>query len=532
MNPIRKIIVIAAFSVASLSGHVAAGLVGHYEFDDAGDLAKATVGIGGALLGTPTAAAGQFGGGVNVQGSLTGINLGTQYDATFNTGDFTVSFWINSAAAGTDAPILSWASWDNYDGGHPVGRQGATIHTQGSGSLNIAAAIGDGTSRTDVGQASDTVSIGDQVWTLVALSVDSTNDVATLYSVLAGATSSETAALTGLSSAMGSRPASTFVIGEHGPAGGDGDPYNGTVSNAGISLIDDVRVFDTALSQSEVEALVSVPDPPELKVTVNRDTGALTLSNPAESDVTILGYQITSPDGALNPGNWLSIADNYDADASPPDGGTVDPDDTWTELTDPSARGDLSEFHFGVGDGATLAGSQSVDLGPGGGGGDGPWIKYIEEELVFHYTLSDDSVVLGIVEFTGTNEPYEFADLDFDGDIDIDDWEKYIDGFATPLGGLSIAEAYAVSDLDGNGQRNMGDFLAFRDTYDAANGQGALAAIMAVPEPSAGMLLMFAVVGTLCFRRRRCKIETGSVGRVMRGCLSSRSCDEGVDVAR
>lgn len=250
---------LTASLVSAMTLSASASLVGQYEFDDTGDLGKATVGTDGVALsgGIGTAAAGQagFGGAIDVSGSLTGVDLGTQYDSVFNTGVFTVTFWIKSAAAGTDAPILSWASWDNADGGN---RQGVTIATQGSGNLNLQGVIGDGTNRVDAGDPSG-VAIGDDAWTLVALSVDQPNDTATIYALGAGS-GSATVDLSAFGATLGSRAASTFVIGEHGPAGAPtNDPYNGTVSNAGISLIDDVRIYDNALTQGEIQALVPEP---------------------------------------------------------------------------------------------------------------------------------------------------------------------------------------------------------------------------------------------------------------------------------
>ena len=52
---------------------------------------------------------------------------------------------------------------------------------------------------------------------------------------------------------------------------------------------------------------------PVLLLTVNRDTGGMTLNNQTGASVPIKSYSITSAFEALEPANWRSIADNYDA---------------------------------------------------------------------------------------------------------------------------------------------------------------------------------------------------------------------------
>ena len=80
---------------------------------------------------------------------------------------------------------------------------------------------------------------------------------------------------------------------------------------------------------------------PKLQITVNRDTGGITLANQTGSPTNIKSYSITSAFEALEPANWLSIADNYDAGSPGPN--QVDAAHNWTELTDPTANTDLSE---------------------------------------------------------------------------------------------------------------------------------------------------------------------------------------------
>jgi len=92
---------------------------------------------------------------------------------------------------------------------------------------------------------------------------------------------------------------------------------------------------------------------PALAVTVNRGTGALTLGNQTGASVNIKSYSITSAFEGLEPANWRSIADNYDAGNPGPN--QVDAAHNWSKLTDPAANGDLSEADLQAALGASLA---------------------------------------------------------------------------------------------------------------------------------------------------------------------------------
>jgi hypothetical protein len=73
-----------------------------------------------------------------------------------------------------------------------------------------------------------------------------------------------------------------------------------------------------------------------LAVTVDRDTGAITLANHTGAPVNISGYSISSAFEGLTPVNWRSIADNYDAGNAGPN--QIDAAHQWTKLTDPATR--------------------------------------------------------------------------------------------------------------------------------------------------------------------------------------------------
>ena len=93
------------------------------------------------------------------------------------------------------------------------------------------------------------------------------------------------------------------------------------------------------------------------------------------------------------------------------------------------------------------------------------------------------------------------ADLNNDLAINSADWVLQRNNMHTDLSAFTLAEKYAHGDLTGDGFNNYDDFLAFANSYDAANGAGAFQALVGVPEPAAGALA--AAAGVLVLRRRR-----------------------------
>jgi hypothetical protein len=217
---------------------------------------------------------------------------------------------------------------------------------------------------------------------------------------------------------------------------------------------------------------------PALGISVNRDTGAITLSNQTGGAVNFKSYVITSAAEALDPANWVSIADNYDAGSPGPN--QVDATHNWSELTDPTANGDLSEANLQSAGGASLAHTRSINLGNAGA-----WIQNPTEDLVFQY-ISGSQIVQGLVSFTGHGgAPFARGDLNVDNVINTADWMVFRANQQADLSSKSLAEAYRLGDLTGDRQNNHADFALFKSLYDAANGAGAFALMAAsVPEPS------------------------------------------------
>jgi hypothetical protein len=221
-----------------------------------------------------------------------------------------------------------------------------------------------------------------------------------------------------------------------------------------------------------------------MHVTIDRDSGAVTLVNNTGGEVMTKGYQIVSAAGALDEAAFTPLA-------------AADPN--WIQLSRPGVASDLSEGHLTTG---TIPEGQ-IDLG-------NAWIKYPEDttDVTFQYLDENGGIVTGPVEFRGNEgQSFTLADLNFDNAIDLDDWLAFKTGVGQDPSGLSAAQTYALGDLNGDGAFTPRDFVLFKRAFDRANGAGALAAISGaqVPEPSSWALLatLVTVLATVSTRGRR-----------------------------
>jgi len=237
-----------------------------------------------------------------------------------------------------------------------------------------------------------------------------------------------------------------------------------------------------------------------LSLLVDRTSGNLSLHlDGAANDIeNVIAYSITSDIGALNPGTWTSIAENYDADS----GGSVDATNTWEELTHSDVRTDLSEAALSAITGLTITAGQTIDLG-------NAWIKNPTEDLKVELLIDDGSPTGLIKEYdvefvpgSGSFDGYEFGDLDFDGDIDEDDFfNEFVPSYLTDTSTFSPAEQYQAGDFNENGKTDFFDFIKFNQAYLAANPSASALSFSAVPEP--GSLILFALGGVAMLFQRR-----------------------------
>jgi len=104
--------------------------------------------------------------------------------------------------------------------------------------------------------------------------------------------------------------------------------------------------------------------------------------------------------------------------------------------------------------------------------------------------------------FSPGNLPCDlFADLNDDCALDADDWTLFRGWQHTTMTGLTLAEAMARGDLNGDFRNNHEDFVLFKSAFDATNGPGSFAAMLVVPEPMTAALSTLTLL-MLAVRRR------------------------------
>ncbi len=267
------------------------------------------------------------------------------------------------------------------------------------------------------------------------------------------------------------------------------DPDLGSISAApttfyqiGFSLNGDWGT-DAATVYFDNIRLTPVNNATALSIVIDRDTSNVKLFNDTAQDVSIQQYSIESSYGALDVANWNSIS----ASGSDPGG------DTWSIVAESPME--LTEAEDPVNDGfAFQAGSGFIDLGD-------IWFKSPVEDVFFEYIDGNGERVTGnILYITHGDVPYSLGDFNFDDAIDSSDWEIFVSGHKTDLSGLTPALAYRSGDMNGDLANDFRDFVLFEEAYDAANGEGALAAL--IPEPHSLVLLSIPLAALLFGRRQ------------------------------
>lgn len=246
-------------------------------------------------------------------------------------------------------------------------------------------------------------------------------------------------------------------------------------------------LYDTALSASDVtnefnagpvSGGIDVP-----VVVIDRDTGEVSIANQSPGQVRVVSYSIESAAGALNTGGWVSIDDDN----------TFDLDGVWTNTS--LTAEEIAEGTTGDGGPLASGGNESIGLA---------WNASPFEDVTFLFELDGGFTSSGGVQYTGGSGTIAPADIDADGDIDVDDWVLFAAASHTDFSGITSAyQRFKNGDLDADGDNDYDDFRLFKADFIASNGAEAFAALAAIPEPSTALLIALGLSALTATRGRQ-----------------------------
>lgn len=481
-----------AFSSVALSA-VTDGLVAYYRFEnDFLDSSGSSHVNNGTPVNGPGFTAGKLGQAMSLMGPhdyltldhtlFTDLDFGSTTDGS--AADFSIAMWIKQANFLSDPAVLSNKDWDS---GLNTGINWAVKGSQPF-DLNTKADTGE---RLDLDQSTNSAPLLIGNWNLVIMTVDR-NGPTNLY-------------INGVQTG-------TIPISSQGDFNGPlpwnvGQDGTGNYAVEFSGAVDELAFWRRNLSPQEAEAiwnqgagvdLLTLRYDDALKLLVDRDSGQMQIVNGTSDHQDIKAYSILSAAGAFDRFAWTTVKDHYDSAGT----GVVDSENRWVVFTASTSAADLSEGSLGTG---TIAQGAVVDLGTG------VWGKYYEDErdVSFQYVDGTGAVVNGAVEFTGNQgAAFPFADLNFDGLLDADDWATLSDVFEQDLTSQSLAQLYRHGDLNGDGLHSLADILKFRQAYDAEHGSGSFDALTKqVPEPSS-LECILVLLG--CFVSVQSRIRDGA----------------------
>lgn len=230
--------------------------------------------------------------------------------------------------------------------------------------------------------------------------------------------------------------------------------------------------------------LIETSAPPLVpSLTIDRDSGNITLKNDTSQPLSMTVYSITSQDGGFNQSNWSKIQTQG-----------IDVNDTWFTFTDPNSSTDLSEGTLGEYTlGASGSATDSINFGDA-------WIPSPFEDVAVELRNSAGDAVPMIVKYVGNGgDPIGIADYNFNGMVDDGDWPIIRDNLISDVSALTPFQAYLKGDLNGDGMVDRADFRQFKTLYLADNPGGGL---FGVPEPSTVLLLTLGAAIAPFVRRR------------------------------
>jgi hypothetical protein len=121
------------------------------------------------------------------------------------------------------------------------------------------------------------------------------------------------------------------------------------------------------------------------------------------------------------------------------------------------------------------------------------------------YFGGDDGTVFKDLNITLTGGPTLYGDFNNSGTVTSADWIILRSNQHANLSAMTFQQAYLAGDLNADMANNHTDFATFKVLYDAYNGGGSFAAMVAslgVPEPSSLVAVLAAACGALATARR------------------------------
>ena len=153
------------------------------------------------------------------------------------------------------------------------------------------------------------------------------------------------------------------------------------------------NAFFPPLGQGEIFRIA----PAGLSAVVDRESGAITLTNNTGAAISITAMSMASSFGAINRNQLTPITGHYDSSGT----GVVDNNNPWT-ISSP-AGSHTSFVEMTTGDPGSLAAGQEISLSTTGG-----WIQSPTEDLTLNVTLSGGTILSAAVTFV-ENKGQPFA---------------------------------------------------------------------------------------------------------------------------
>jgi alpha-L-fucosidase len=112
------------------------------------------------------------------------------------------------------------------------------------------------------------------------------------------------------------------------------------------------------------------------------------------------------------------------------------------------------------------------------------------DKIRFRVTQSDATPIISNFRVLGDVSTSLAGDLDLNGVVNVADWKLFLQGAGVSFSGMSSLNAFKLGDLNRDRKNDIKDFDLFMTTFEARNGQGAIAAMIAVAEPSGIILIL------------------------------------------